>query len=99
MNELIFNSFYFGRVLVVLKELISTADPVEWINLINFKKITNILVRLNTCNSSKTELKFVERQAFARFQTWLLPGLRKMLVPQSLSSHQMVSQCWMFPVI
>ena len=29
---------------MVLKELISTADPVEWINLINFKKITNIPV-------------------------------------------------------
>ena len=37
---------------MVLKELILTADPVEWINLINFKKITNILVILNTCNSS-----------------------------------------------
>ena len=52
LKELIFNSFLFGRVLVVLKELILTADPVEWINLINFKKITNILVILNTCNSS-----------------------------------------------
>ena len=37
---------------MVLKELILTADPVEWVNLIHVKKITNILVILNTCNSS-----------------------------------------------
>ena len=51
LKELIFNNFYFGGCRG-LKELILTADPVEWINLINFKKITNILVILNTCNSS-----------------------------------------------
>ena len=61
LKELIFNISVCGLETTTLegaertvlkKELILTADPVEWINLINFKKITNILVILNTCNSS-----------------------------------------------
>ena len=53
-----FLQFLLWEGVEVLKELILTADRVAWINLINFKKITNILVILNTCNSSIFFLPF-----------------------------------------
>ena len=39
-------------------------------------------------------IKFLRLQtSFHQFQTWLLPGLRKMLT-SGIFQHKMVSQCW-----
>ena len=54
LKELIFNSFYFGRV-VVLKELILTANPAEWINLVNFKKLSHSSSINFTCQKINNE--------------------------------------------
>ena len=55
LKELIFNSFYFGWGVVVLKELILTGDPAEWINLINFKKLNHSSSINFTCQKINSE--------------------------------------------
>ena len=47
--------------------------------LIDFSQEQNQILRLQT--------------SFCQFQTWLLPGLRKMLT-SGIFQHKMVSQCW-----
>ena len=47
--------------------------------LVNFSQEQNQILRLQT--------------SFHQFQTWLLPGLRKMLT-SGIFQHKVVSQCW-----
>ena len=47
--------------------------------LVDFSQEQNQILRLQT--------------SFCQFQTWLLPGLRKMLT-SGIFQHKMVSQCW-----
>ena len=68
----------------ILSEILSTTRFDE-----NSDLSTMYLGRVDKTKTSNLRLQ----TSFCQFQTWLLPGLRKMLT-SGIFQHKVVSQCW-----